>query len=283
MSRIFPFTPKIVSSMISAWYDAFVGDYFRALSPLNVYNISAARQDANISTSISFAAGTPQQWWNSTVSLAEIPAQGVNTTAVPDARMLLTLYDVHPPANWTGQQDSGLTKPAQYGSGAVQYELDWRLTYWPFSISATNAYQSEGECAGVIEPNCLRELRASNGTSAIYTDSPDCANVSSRWGSPGVTNLIPHDQLVDPWVWELGGFISGVYSANNRTLIERELNRVHFAILAGNETHPLCLRFRNSEVSSSTPGTGPAPSSGANSVQLALWIAMASTVLCIFL
>ncbi|RMY13343.1 hypothetical protein D0868_02063 [Hortaea werneckii] len=263
---------------VSAWYDAFVGDYFRALSPLNVYNISAARQDANISTPISFAAGTPQQWWNLTVSLAEIPAQ-----AVPDARMLLTLYGVHPPANWTGQQDSGLTRPVQYDSGAVQYEFNWRLTYWPFSTSATNTYQSEGECAGVIEPDCLRELRASNGTSAICTDSPACANVSSRWGSPGVTQVIPHAQLVGPWVWELGGFISDVYSAGNRTPIERELNRVHFAILAGNETHPLCLRFRNREVNSSTPGTGPAPSSGAHSLQLALWIAMASTVLCIFL
>lgn len=98
-----------------------------------------------------------------------------------------------------------------------------------------------------------------------------------------IAQFVKRPYLEEPSAYWLGRFISGVYSADNRTLIERELNRVHFAILAGNETHPLCLRFRNNEVNSSTPGTGPAPSSGANSVQLALWIAMASTMLCIFL
>ncbi|KAI7277231.1 hypothetical protein KC345_g6725 [Hortaea werneckii] len=271
------------SAAVSAWYDSFFGDHFFSPSPLNVYNISAARQNVNITTSISFSAGMPQQSWNLTVSLAEIPAKGENVTAVPDARMLLTLYDVHPPANWRRQQNSGLTRPVRYDTGDVQYQFDWRLTYWPFSTSATNGYQSEGDCAGVVEPDCLRRLKASNGTSAIWTDSPACANVSSRWGSPGVVQVVQQSNLNDSSEYRLGGFISGVYSAGNRTLIERELNRVHFAILAGNETHPLCLRFRNNEVNSSNPGTGSAPDNSANSIQTALWIIMASTVLCIFL
>ncbi|KAI7183313.1 hypothetical protein KC363_g8308 [Hortaea werneckii] len=266
---------------VSAWYDSFTGDYLPYPLPVDAFNVSAARQNANFSTSISFAAGTPQQSWNLTVSLAEILAQGENATAVPDARVLLTFYDVHPPANWTGKQNSGLIKPVRYDNGVVQHQLARRMTYWPFSTSATIGYQSEGDCTGVVEPECLGRLRTSNATSAIYPDSPACAQVSSRWGSPGVVQFIHN--LNDSGEYRLGGFISGVYSAGNRTLIERELNRVHFAILAGNETYPLCLRFRNNEVNSSNPGTGPAPDNSASSIQTALWIVMASTVLCLFL
>ncbi|RMX73524.1 hypothetical protein D0869_13518 [Hortaea werneckii] len=268
---------------VSAWYDASVGNYFRAPSPLIVYNVSAARQNANISTPTSFTAGTPQQLWNLSVSLAEIFAQGENTTAVPDARMLLTLYDVHPPANWTGQQSSGLTRPVKYDNAALRYRFGWRLTYWPFLTSETNAYQSVSDCAGVVEPDCLRQLKASNVTTSIHTDLPACADVSSRWGRPGITKAIRRSELDRPSVWELGGFISGVYSAGNRTLIERELNRVHFAVLAGDKTHTLCLRFRDNEVNSSNPGTGSAPNSSPNPIRTGLWIAIASRVLFIFL
>lgn len=98
----------------------------------------------------------------------------------------------------------------------------------------------------------------------------------------GAVQFVQRPNLNDSSSYQLGGFISGVYSAGNRTLIERELNRVHLAVVAGTETQALCLRFRQHEVNSSNPGTGPAPSSGANSVQTVLWIAMVSTVLCLF-
>lgn len=169
------------SSSVSAWYDAFYGNSY-PFEPPYLYNISAARLHPNFSTSVSFAAGTAQPW-NFTVSLAEIPAQGLNATKVPDARVLLTLYDVHPPINWTGQQSPGPTAPLQYPNAPLNFGLTWRATYWPFSVSATNAYNGDGDCAGVVNPTCLRQLRALNYSSAVSPlDTPACENVTSRWG-----------------------------------------------------------------------------------------------------
>ncbi|GAB1739821.1 hypothetical protein NU219Hw_g4756t1 [Hortaea werneckii] len=270
---------------VSAWYDAFVGDALT--SPLNRwYNISAARQSLNFSTSVSFPVGSSStvQSWNLTVSLAEIPAQGENATAAPDPRVLLTLYDLHPPENWTRPLDSGLPEPILYDdeNEPATFQLARRLTYWPFDTSATNSYNGQGDCAEVVEPECIRQLEDQNGA-ALTGDFSACPSLSSRWGSRGVVQFVQRPYLKDPSSYWLGGFISGVYSAGNRTLIERELNRVHLAFISGTQNKALCLRFRDNEVNSSNPGTGPAPSSGAKSVQTAFCIAMVPTVLCLFL
>ncbi|RMZ07451.1 hypothetical protein D0864_00031 [Hortaea werneckii] len=272
---------------VSAWYAAFIGDAFSSLSPLNQwYNISSARQSANFSTSISFAVGPSitVQWWNVTVSLAEIPAQGESATVAPDPRVLFTFYDLVPPENWTDQPDSGLPRPSVFDNEneLLAYEFDRGLTYWPFSTPATNLYNGAGNCAEVVDLECIRQLGAPDGT-AIFEDIPACPSVSSRWGSAGVAQYVQLDELDNLSAYHLGGFISGVYSAGNRTLIERELNRVHLAVVSGTETHALCLRFRENEVNSSNPGTGPAPSSSPNKVRAALWVVVASTVLCLFL
>ncbi|RMY32733.1 hypothetical protein D0866_06408 [Hortaea werneckii] len=144
--------------------------------------------------------------------------------------------------------------------------------YWPFDTSATNSYKGQGDCPEVADPECTRQLEEQNGT-ALTGDFSACPSLSSRWGSRGV----------EPSAYWLGGFISGVYSAGNRTLIERELNRVHLALISGTERQALCLHFRENEVNPSNPAAGSAPSSGADSVRTALWIAMISTVLCLFL
>ncbi|KAI7721646.1 hypothetical protein KC353_g1194 [Hortaea werneckii] len=117
---------------VSAWYDVFVGNSLT--SPLSRwYNISAARQSLNFSTSISFPVGPPStvQFWNLTVSLAEIPAQGENATAAPNPRVLLTLYDLHPPENWTDRLDLGLPEPIMYDEDnePSTFQLARRLTY----------------------------------------------------------------------------------------------------------------------------------------------------------
>ncbi|RMZ13469.1 hypothetical protein D0862_02310 [Hortaea werneckii] len=272
----------------------------------------------NFSTSVSFQVGSSNtvQSWNLTVSLAEIPAQGENATAAPDPRVLLTLYDLHPPENWTRPLDSGLPEPILYDdeNEPATFQLARRLTYWPFDTSATNSYNGQGDCEEVVEPECIRQLEDQNGT-ALTGDFSACPSLSSRWGSRGVgtyaegqpsmdrivqtfardkvhadslslirlVQFVQRLYLEDPSSYWLGGFISGVYSAGNRTLIERELNRVHLAFISGTENKALCLRFRDNEVNSSNPGTGPAPSSGAKSVQTALCIAMVPTVLCLFL
>ncbi|KAI7210638.1 hypothetical protein KC333_g8127 [Hortaea werneckii] len=269
---------------VSAWYDVFVGDSLT--SPLSRwYNISAARQSLNFTTSISFPVGPPStvQFWNLTVSLAEIPAQGENTTTAPDPRVLLTLYDLHPPENWTDRLDSGFPEPIMYDEDnePSTFQLARRLTYWPFDTSTTNSYNGHGNCEEVVNAECIRQLEDQN-ESALTGDFSACPSLSSRWGSRGVGQFVQRPYLEEPSAYWLGGFISGVYSAGNRTLIERELNRVHLALISGNERHALCLRFRDNEVNSSDPGTGPAPDSGAQSVRTGLWIAMVSTVLCLF-
>lgn len=175
---------------VSAWYAAFIGDAFSSLSPLNQwYNISSARQSANFSTSISFAVGPSitVQWWNVTVSLAEIPAQGESATVAPDPRVLFTFYDLVPPENWTDQPDSGLPRPSVFDNEneLLAYEFDRGLTYWPFSTPATNLYNGAGNCAEVVDLECIRQLGAPDGT-AIFEDIPACPSVSSRWGSAGV-------------------------------------------------------------------------------------------------
>ncbi|KAI7472489.1 hypothetical protein D0860_03576 [Hortaea werneckii] len=271
---------------VTAWYDTFVSDSFNGITPLRQwYNISDARQSPNFSTSISFPIGPSATWqyWNLTVSLSEIPAQGENATVVPDPRVLFTFYDLHPSENWTDHLDSGLPKPIVYDDKdePVSFQFGSRLTYWPFSASATNAYNGQGNCAKVVDLECIRQLE-SNDTAA-FGDTPACPSVSSRWGDTGAVQFVQRPYLNESSAYRLGGFISGVYSANNRTLIERELNRVHLAVVSGTETHALCLRFRENEVNRSNPGTGPAPDNSANSMQTALWIVMASTVLCLFL
>lgn len=169
------------AGLVSAWYDTFRGNFY-PFHPPNLYNISAARRHPNISTSVPFAGGTSQPW-NFTVSLAEVPAQGNNATKVPDARVLLTLYDVHPPANWTGQQNPGPSMPVQYPDAHLDFAFTWRVTYWPFSVAATNACTGSGDCAGVINPTCLRQLSKLNQSSAVTPlDTPACENVTSRWG-----------------------------------------------------------------------------------------------------
>lgn len=96
-------------------------------------------------------------------------------------------------------------------------------------------------------------------------------------------SLARRSDLDDPSLWQLGGFISGVYSAGNRTLLERERQRVHLATLLGNDTRVLCARIDNDDVSPGEPGTGPPPNRGAHLVPAALWTVMASTMLGILL
>ncbi|KAI6834191.1 hypothetical protein KC332_g6072 [Hortaea werneckii] len=271
---------------VSAWYDTFVSDSFNGITPLRRwYNISDARQSPNFTTSTSFPIGPSLTWqyWILTVSLSEVPAQGENATVVPDPRVLFTFYDLHPPGNWTDHLDSGLPMPAVYDDEdePVSFQFESRMTYWPFSTSATNAYNGQGNCAGVVDLECIRQLETND--TAVFGDTPACPSVSPRWGGTGVVQFVQRPYLNESSAYRLGGFISGVYSAGNRSLIERELNRVHLAVVSGTETHALCLRFKENEVNSSNPGTGPAPSSSPNPVQATLWIVMASTVLCIFL
>ncbi|KAI6823708.1 hypothetical protein KC340_g995 [Hortaea werneckii] len=271
---------------VTAWYDTFVSDSFNGITPLGRwYNISDARQSPNFSTSISFPIGPSLTWqyWNLTVSLSEVPAQGENATVVPNPRVLFTFYDLQPPENWTDHLDSGLPKPVVYDDEdePVSFQFASRLTYWPFSTSATNAYNGQGNCAEVVDLECMRQLETND--TAIFGDTPACPSVSSRWGDTGVAQFVQRPYLNDSSAYRLGGFISGVYSAGNRTLIDRELNRVHLAVVSGTETQALCLRFRENEVNSSNPGTGPAPNSSPSQMRAAVWIVMASTMLCLLL
>lgn len=182
---------------VSAWYDAFVGDSFNSITPLRRwYNISDARQSPNFTTSISFPTGPSLtvQYWNLTVSLAEVLAQGENATVVPDARILFTFYDLHPPGNWTDNLDSGLPMPIVNDDEdePVTFQLASRLTYWPFSASATNAYNGQGNCAEVVDLECMRQLETND--TAIFGDTPACPSVASRWGDTGVGTYAQHGQ-----------------------------------------------------------------------------------------
>lgn len=86
---------------------------------------------------------------------------------------------------------------------------------------------------------------------------------------------VQRHSLDNSWIWQLGGYISGVYSAGNRTLFDRELQRVHLTTLSGRDTHVLCVRIENHELRASDPGTGPVPNRGAGLIRAALSILLA--------
>ena len=84
--------------------------------------------------------------------------------------------------------------PVQHPSdpdAPLNYEFTWRVTYWPFSASATNAYNGDGDCAGVVNPTCLRQMSALNQSGAISpADSWACENVTLRWGGPAACTYL---------------------------------------------------------------------------------------------
>lgn len=89
--------------------------------------------------------------------------------------------------------------------------------------------------------------------------------------------------LDDPWLWQLGGYISDVYPATNRTLYERERQRVHLATLSGNDTHVVCARVKTDQVSAGNPGTGTMSNGGADLVRAVFWNVIGLVVLSVLL
>lgn len=188
MVNVLKLSAALLSVSAYAWFDVFYDNDY-PFSPPHLYNISAARRHPNATRSVPVTIGEIEKW-NFTVSLAEVPAQGENATGVNDPRVLLTLYDVQPPEKWTGNQDPGLSTPVHYPEGTF-YEFFWTVSYWPFSVSATNAYETDdsspGDCTGVVDTGCLRRLRTMNGTAAELPDSTACENVTTRWGGLGAS------------------------------------------------------------------------------------------------
>lgn len=88
----------------------------------------------------------------------------------------------------------------------------------------------------------------------------------------------PSQPGADTSTWQLGGYISDVYPAANRTLFERERQRVHLAAFSGDDTSVVCVRIDDDKVQAGDPGVGPAPNGGVRLVGGALWAALGPSV-----
>ena len=52
------------------------------------------------------------------------------------------------------------------------FQLARRLTYWHFDTSSTNSYNGQGNCAEVLDPECIRQLEEQNRTALTGDFSP---------------------------------------------------------------------------------------------------------------